>query len=428
MAMTTIKTANQIFPSFDEDRTRELRRLLERGADLWNQWRRANPDEFIDLRRVSLFGKPVSLRGVNLSGANLEGATFGKVDLEGADLSASYALRTDFRGARMNRANLRGAYLVNTDFTLAHLARADLRAADLSSATLMMMDASGANLRRANLSHAVVLSSSFADAILAQVNLSDGTLRDSDLTNADLSNANLDGTSLVETNLQGANLNGCNVFGTSVWKSNLDGATQANLLITPDDEVAISVDNLRVAQFIYLILNNSEMRGVIDTLTSKVVLIIGCFTPERKFVLDAMRDKLRTLNYTPIMFDFTRPASRNFIETLSTLASMARFVIADVTDAKVVIQEIHTIVREFPSVPVQPLLLRGSEPTAVLLDFTDFSSFLPIHQYASAASLLAELPDKVIAPAEARAAEIIQRRKMAETALAALRAPPSNPD
>ena len=39
----------------------------------------------------------------------------------------------------------------------------------------------------------------------------------------------------------------------------------------------------------YLLLNNEEIRHVIDTITSKVVLILGRFMPERKAILDAIR-------------------------------------------------------------------------------------------------------------------------------------------
>lgn len=54
----------------------------------------------------------------------------------------------------------------------------------------------------------------------------------------------------------------------------------------------ITVDNLEVAQFIYLLLNNEKIRQVIDTITSKVVLILGRFTDERKSVIDAIREEL----------------------------------------------------------------------------------------------------------------------------------------
>ena len=42
-----------------------------------------------------------------------------------------------------------------------------------------------------------------------------------------------------------------------------------------------ALDNLKVAQFVYLLLNNAEIRDVIDTITSKVVLILGRHALER---------------------------------------------------------------------------------------------------------------------------------------------------
>jgi len=74
----------------------------------------------------------------------------------------------------------------------------------------------------------------------------------------------------------------------------LEGAQQHNLVITLSDEPTITVDNLKVAQFIYLLLENKEIRDVIDTVAKKAVLILGRFTPERKLVLDALRETLRT--------------------------------------------------------------------------------------------------------------------------------------
>ena len=54
--------------------------------------------------------------------------------------------------------------------------------------------------------------------------------------------------------------------------------------LPPAYEAPSQVDDLEVAQFIYLLLNNQNVRQVIDTITSKIVLILGRFTPERKAV------------------------------------------------------------------------------------------------------------------------------------------------
>jgi hypothetical protein len=83
----------------------------------------------------------------------------------------------------------------------------------------------------------------------------------------------------------------------------LEDASQSELVITPENEPTITIDNIEVAQFIYLLLNNEKIRGVIDTVARKVVLILGRFTPERKAVLDAIREELRKRDYLPVLFD-----------------------------------------------------------------------------------------------------------------------------
>jgi hypothetical protein len=88
----------------------------------------------------------------------------------------------------------------------------------------------------------------------------------------DFSGADLQAAILVNANLEYANLTGCRVQGISVWCANLNCAEQQNLIITAVTEPEITVDNIEVAQFVYLLLRNEKIRDVIDTITSKVVL------------------------------------------------------------------------------------------------------------------------------------------------------------
>ena len=60
----------------------------------------------------------------------------------------------------------------------------------------------------------------------------------------------------MDTDLTGADLTGCSVHGVSAWGLKLDDAKQQNLVITRPDEPTITVDNIEVAQFIYLLLHN----------------------------------------------------------------------------------------------------------------------------------------------------------------------------
>jgi uncharacterized protein YjbI with pentapeptide repeats len=419
--------------------------ILKHGVDAWNAWRAEQADKEIDLSeanliRANLSGANLSraylfeadltaanlaranLTRANLGGANLAradlnrahldqadlseaylfAANFDQADLSGVDLSQANLTRANLGGARLVRADLRQADLSQTDFTGANLSRAHLGAAYLFAANLGQANLSGADLGGAYLSQA-----NLTKADLGMTNLRAADLNEADLRGANLGRANLDRAALVQSRLEGADLTNCRIYGIAAWDLKLDETTkQADLIITPDDQPTITVDNLEVAQFVYLLLNNQRIRHVIDTIISKVVLILGRFTDERKAVLDALRDELRRRDYLPVLFDFDKPTSRDLTETIQTLAGMARFVIADLTDAKSIPQELSVIVPNLPSVPVQPLLLVGTREYGMFEHWLRFPWVLPEYRYERTEELLLALADHVIAPAEAKVAEL----------------------
>jgi len=169
-------------------------------------------------------------------------------------------------------------------------------------------------------------------------------------------------------NLTKAILTNCFIYGISAWEIQLQGEIQFNLVITPPDQPTITVDNLKIAQFIYLLLNNTEIRDIIDTITSKVVLILGHFMPARKAILDTLRDELRKYDFLPVLFDFEKPHSRDFTETLRTLAHLSRFIVADLADPSSIPQEIQASVPGL-EVPVRPILLEAKREYSMFVDF-----------------------------------------------------------
>src|ERR1700722_12613295 len=54
-----------------------------------------------------------------------------------------------------------------------------------------------------------------------------------------------------------------------------------DLVITDRGEPDVTVDNIEVAQFVYLLLHNEKIRDVIDTVGRKGVLLLGRFTEGR---------------------------------------------------------------------------------------------------------------------------------------------------
>ena len=85
-------------------------------------------------------------------------------------------------------------------------------------------------------------------------------------------------------------------------------------------------------------------------------------------MLDALREELRKRNYLPILFDFSVPAARDITETVTLLACMAHFIIADLTDPSSIPKELEAIVPHL-AVPVQPLLEGSSGPYAMFKDY-----------------------------------------------------------
>jgi hypothetical protein len=60
---------------------------------------------------------------------------------------------------------------------------------------------------------------------------------------------------------------------------------------------------------------------------------------------------------------------------------MARFVIADISDAKCVLQELQAIVPDLPSVPVQPVIIASQDEPRMFDFFRRYRWFLPVHRY-----------------------------------------------
>ena len=283
---------------------------------------------------------------------------------------------------------------------------------DLTDANLWKADLIGANLSGADLRGANLTFTKLYRADLSGCNLHGAAFSFADLGKADLSGADLTGVSLIHSNLVLANISNAilsesYIYGTNVWDLIGEFKEQKELVITPPGASEITVDNIKVAQFVYLILNNKEIRDVINTLTSKTVLILGRFAlPERKAILDALRNKLREYDLLPIVFDFDRPSDKDFTETIKTLAGISYFVIADVTNPKSSPLELQATVPDY-QIPFVPIIQEGESPFAMMVDLQKkYNWVLNTVSYDSMETLIKVLKPLIIDPAMKKRQEL----------------------
>lgn len=345
----------------------------------------------------------------NLNESNFEEADLSKASLQEAQIKGAMFDRVILKNANLNRANLYTSFFTGCDLSSCtfrdtamveiEMAGSNLTGVDLSAKTLAGGVFWRANLTNANLSETDCQMVEFAEANLTNANLSLSNLdtaefRDANLTNTDLHGSIMANTSLLRATVEGANFENCEVYGISAWDLIGTPKNQKDLIITPPTEPAITVDDLEVAQFVYLVYNNKKIRNFMNAFTEKNVLILGRFAPpERKAVLDGLREKLRTFDLVPIVFDFDSPQDKDYTETVQTLAGMSMFIIVDVTNPKSTPLEMEATVKQF-KIPYLPIIDTSVDdrPFAMMVDLQkSFHWVLPTFGYKSKKELLNNL-------------------------------------
>ena len=103
-------------------------------------------------RNWSAAGRVESMKGYDLSGANLSGIDLSGADLEDANLSGAQMWNTNLEDAKLIRTNLTDAVIQGAKFS-----RANLHSAVFDGARITEADFSGALLRRTRLSKVKLL-------------------------------------------------------------------------------------------------------------------------------------------------------------------------------------------------------------------------------------------------------------------------------
>lgn len=184
-------------------------KVLRKGVEEWNLWRKKNPSIYPDISNALLW--KAELSRINFNYTNLSGA-----DLHEANLRWSTAIEGNLNGANLTRAVLQDTIIDNASLIGANLAGAGLLYSHITNTNLREANFNNASLMWANLS-----SSNLSGAILRGANLQYTDVSRANLTNADLTKADLRMAHLTYSVLSQSNFSETSVGGTQIGSNDL---------------------------------------------------------------------------------------------------------------------------------------------------------------------------------------------------------------
>ena len=293
--------------------------VILKGAAAWNKWQEENkfPPHFA---RPSWY-ECRDERGMQIKGRN-------ELDFSGIHLTNASVHLAFAEGLNMRNAEVVGCHFEEGDFS------------------------------RADFSNTTFVNTKFNKTILT----------DAVFEGATFINCNLNRVNLVNADFRLKEIRETVVYGISAWDLKTDPAMkQSRLVIEKSYElysdliasgkIPMMVDDIEMAQFVYYLSSHKNMRNMINILNSKGVLLLGKFKDGGLERLYSLMDWFKARNYTPMLFDFERPNSLDYTETVITMAGLAKFIVADLSGGSVP-QELYATLSSFQ----KPVIVYSDQP------------------------------------------------------------------
>src|SRR5262249_855523 len=116
------------------------------------------------------------------------------------------------------------------------------------------------------------------------------------------------------------------------------------------------------------------------------------------------------LGFVPMVFNFDKPETKDFTETVRLLANLSHFVIVDITNPRSTPLELQATVPDY-MIPFVPILEQGQEPFAMFVDLQNkYDWVLDGFVYPKGEGVIEVREDKFVRPAEAKFHELLARR------------------
>jgi uncharacterized protein YjbI with pentapeptide repeats len=322
--------------------------ILRAGMEEWNAWRAENPTVFPDLsgERFALDCTGLDLShaialgtrfdGSRLPGLKLCGATargISLIDVLAPDLDATQA---DLTGAVMHSLFAGGGTFDETVLNGAHGDRFQAPGGDFVLAKMARFRGANCDLSKAALRHCVL-----EDAWLTETRMHRTLVERCSLKRSILTSTNWSVSAHVQNDYEHADLSFGYVYGMLCWAPyQLDRAKQSSMFFGAGlyGEDSLAIDGLELALAMQAYLRSDLVREVLPVVSSRLVLVVGCWSESQRYVPAALGDLLRRKGRTAVYINALE--ERLDLEPLRRLAMMATSAIVDFTSDSKALREI----------------------------------------------------------------------------------------
>ncbi len=246
---------------------------------------------------------------------------------------------------------------------------------------------------RVDFSHCTFINTKFNKTILTDSNFSGATFINCNLNRVNLTNADFTVKEIKETV----------IYGVSLWDIKIsEESLQSKLVIEKtydlysdiiaEGRIPMMVEDIELAQFIYYLSDHKKLRDTLNILNNRGVLLLGRFKNGGLERLYKLREWFTKRNYLPMIFDFDRPNSLDYTETIVTMSGLSKLVIADLSGDSVP-QELHAILSTF----IKPVVVYyDTQPYSMIKDLKRKNRYFhDIKFNGEDDDLLKKLPDKI---------------------------------
>lgn len=293
--------------------------VILKGAAAWNKWQDENKQS-VHFARPSWY-ECRDERGMQIKGRNE--LDFSGIHLTNASIHLAFA----------EGLNLRGAEIVGCHFEEGDFSRAD-----------------------------------FSNTTFANTKFNKTILTDANFSGATFVNCNLNRVNLVNADFRLKEIRETVVYGISAWDLKtspemiqsrlvIEKSYELHSDIVASGKIPMMVDDIEMAQFVYYLSSHKNMRNMINILNSRGVLLLGKFKDGGLERLYQLMDWFKARNYMPMLFDFDRPNSMDYTETVVTMAGLSKFIVADLSGGSVP-QELHATLSSFQ----KPVIVYSDQP------------------------------------------------------------------